>query len=354
MSTDAEKKIRVMLVDDSAVSRKMCRRLLARYPLIEIVSEADQPYRAMEILSGAERPDVIVLDLEMPKMDGMTFLKLMMKSAPMPIVIFSAIARPNSAVLMEALAAGAIEVVGKPENPGEFESVGRRLHEAILAASLSDPRKRATAQPPPAAAETTVSCGAVEVIAIGASTGGPQALQAILPGVPVDSPPILLVQHLPAALTAEFVLWFGKQVAHRVVCTEEVHALERGMICVGPPDGHLRLKRHAGNLFAHVTEHPHTGLHRPSIDVLFESVASTTGSALGVILTGMGRDGAQGLLAMRRAGAHTIAEDPETCVVDGMPMESLRLAAACDVVRLENISDRIQAIALGETSHART
>lgn len=347
---------KVLLVDDSSLSRKLCRRMLERYRDIEIVGEAEHPYRAIELMAQRVRPDVIVLDLEMPKMNGLTFLKLLMRTSPTPIVIFSSIAQPNSKALVEALAAGAIDVVSKPSSAGEFGAVGRRLHQAIgIAAGARFPRQPRQ-QPPAEVSPVSIPLQRdVGVIALGASTGGPQALQLILPALAENSPPILLVQHMPTTLTPAFVSWLDDLSPHRTIEATDRGRLLPGAICVGSGGRHLRLERANGEFVSRLSDAPAGGLHRPSVDVLFESVAHAAGSsAVGVILSGMGRDGAKGLLAMRNAGAHTIAQDQASCVVNGMPGESRRLGAVSEVVPLENVSDRITRISRGELRHVRT
>jgi len=360
MKAARNRPVRVVHVDDSLVCRNMARKLLEPGDGIEIVGQAEHPYAALELLQGLERPDVILLDLEMPLMNGLTFLKLLMRTARIPVVVFSSFTQPNSAALIEALAHGAVDVLCKPAHPAEYAFTAGRLREALQIAASSAPdaptrQQTGTQGAAPATPGRDHGPERVDVIGIGASTGGPQAFQRILPGLRPDGPPIVLAQHMPPGLMPAFVHWLGKLAPCPVEAARDRVPLVAGTIHVAAGPRHLCVERDAGRLVTHLSSTPLGGLHRPSIDVMFDSVARAAGAyAVGVILTGMGRDGAAGLLAMRQAGGYTLAEHASTCVVNGMPLEAVRLGAAREETPLDRIPDRISTLVHGDPCHART
>ncbi|HYD52306.1 MAG TPA: chemotaxis response regulator protein-glutamate methylesterase [Gemmatimonadaceae bacterium] len=354
----AARRIRVLIVDDSAVVRKVLSESLGKYPDIEVVGTATDPYVARDrILELA--PDVLTLDVEMPRMDGLSFLEKLMRSRPMPVVIVSSITPAQSEAAVRALALGAVEVVSKPGSAYSVPEVGQRLVHAIRAAATA---RLSRAQTPPrgvpvvGAAPGLPSAASIltrvqtthRVLAIGASTGGTKAIEAVLQELPATTPGTVIVQHMPAGFTASFAKRLDQLCAMEVREARDGDAVVPGVALVAPGGLHMMMQRSGAALQVRIKDGPPVHHQRPAVDVLFNSVARTMGcNAVGVILTGMGADGARGLLAMREAGAHTIAQDEHSCVVFGMPKEAIELDAADEVLPLSRVAHGI-ASALAE------
>lgn len=335
-----QKTTKVLIVDDSAIVRKILSKQLDAHPSIEVIATAPDPYIARDKIVTLN-PDVLILDVEMPRMDGVTFLKKLMKYHPMPVIIFSSLTPQGSKTAVEALASGAVEVLAKP---GPSYSVGdacKQLCQTILAIPKGSFPKPVSAPAAPAAPaesahllETTH-----KIIAIGASTGGVQALTCVLSSMPADSPGTLVVQHMPAQFTRSFAERLNETCAVQVKEAADGDHIIPGRVLIAPGGYHMVLQRSGASYYVAIKDGPAVCHQKPSVEVLFNSVAKYAGTnAVGAILTGMGNDGAKGLLALKEAGAHTIAQDEATCVVFGMPREAIRLNAAEAIIPLEKIS----------------
>lgn len=348
------------MVDDSALIRSVLKRVLEEDPHIEVIGTAQDPFAAAEIIRN-QVPDVITLDIEMPKMDGLTFLDKLMHQHPIPVVICSSLASAGSEMAMAALERGAAEIVAKPKIAvREFleESVVT-LCDAVKAAASTHPaaRKRiakAAAQPltiqPKLTADAVLARGPAsssqamletteKVIVVGASTGGTEALREFLEAMPADAPGIVIVQHMPEMFTARFAERLNGLCKIAVKEAANGDSVLRGHALIAPGNHHMLLKRSGARYFVEVTGGPLVSRHRPSVDVLFRSAARYAGrNAVGVIMTGMGDDGAHGMLEMKEAGAQTIAQNEATCAVFGMPAEAIRLGAVDKVVALNQIA----------------
>ena len=337
--------IRVLIVDDSAIVRKILTEALAGEPDLEVVGSAPDPYVARDKILSLH-PDVLTLDIEMPRMDGLTFLKKLMHFHPLPAVVISSLAQPSCRAAVEALELGAVEVLAKPGGPYSVGELRTTLAAKIRAAAAARVRRagpRAEDPPraaPPAAARPQLPPDTV--IAIGASTGGTEAILSVLVRLPQSSPGIVVTQHIPPQFSRAFANRLNEICALAVKEAEEGDAVRPGVALVAPGDYHMLLRRSGGRYFVNVKTGPRVCYQRPSVDVLFSSVAESAGRAgIGVLLTGMGADGSQGLLKMRQAGARTIAQDEATCVVFGMPREAIALGAAEQVLPLPAVPDAI-------------
>lgn len=341
--------IRVLVVDDSAVVRKILTEELSRYEDIEVVGSAVDPYVARDKIAALS-PDVLTLDIEMPRMDGLSFLAHLMKHHPLPVVVVSSVAPRSSKAAIQALALGAVDVIAKPAGAYSVPDVGRELVRAIRAAARSNFRKGGEGRvPEPGVSAPAHRIGgaagagaANRLIAIGASTGGTRAIEAVLTRLPADAPGTVVVQHMPAGFTASFAARLDERCAMRVSEAADEDAVVPGLALVAPGGHHLVVQRSGSAYKVRVKDGPLVHHQRPAVDVLFHSVAQQTGgNAVGVLLTGMGSDGAHGLLAMRQSGAHTIAEAESSCVVFGMPREAIELGAAVEVTPLTAVAGRI-------------
>lgn len=337
-----EKKIKVLVVDDSAVVRKVFREELSRERDIDVIGTASDPYVARDKIVQL-KPDVITLDIEMPRMDGITFLRKLMTYYPLPVIIVSSLTKGGSRLAMDALALGALEVLSKPSGAYSVGEMSLQLAEKIraVASVRVQPKQKGgesgTEKPIQTVVKTTN-----KVVAIGASTGGTEALKAVLTAMPPGSPGILVVQHMPAQFTASFAERLNDLSAMTVREAKEGDSLVNGLALIAPGNFHMLLRRSGARYYVEVKKGPLVHHQRPSVDVLFHSVASQAGSnAVGAILTGMGGDGAAGLLKMREAGARTIAQDEKSCVVYGMPKEAVRLGAVERVVPLDRVAQTI-------------
>lgn len=335
--------IRVLVVDDSAVVREALTDELNRETDIEVVGTAVDPYAARDKIV-ALKPDVVTLDIEMPRMDGLTFLNRLMHHHPLPVVIVSSLATEQSEVALRALALGAVDVVAKPSQWAPPDIPGR-LARAVRAAAAAKIRGRRTddaCQSPaplvPAPRGAEASC----VIAMGASTGGTIALESLLRRLPATAPPVLIVQHMPPGFTEAFSRRLDHVSAMQVREAKDMEAVLPGVALLAPAGRHMVLQPGKSGYHVRVKEGPPVHFHRPSVDVLFRSVARGVGpDAIGVLLTGMGADGAAGLLEMRNAGAHTIAEAEESCVVFGMSRKAIELGAAAEIVDIDKMPQRL-------------
>jgi two-component system, chemotaxis family, protein-glutamate methylesterase/glutaminase len=333
--------IRVLVVDDSAVVRKVLSEELSKHPDIEVVGTAMDPYVAREKIVELH-PDVLTLDVEMPRLDGLTFLERLMTHYPLPVVVVSSLTPAHSEAAVRALSLGAVEVVCKPGSQYSLPDVGRQLVQAVRAAARARIAKR---EPVPASAvvhrlQDIQTTG--RILAIGASTGGPQAIEAVLSRLPPTAPGTVIVQHMPAGFTASFAKRLDSVCAMEVREAKDGDVIAQGLALVAPGNLHLVVQRSGSQWIARVKDGPAVHHQRPAADVLFHTVAKAAGrNAVGVLLTGMGTDGAKGLLAMREAGAWTIAQDEETSVVYGMPREAAALGAAAEVLSIQRISSAI-------------
>jgi two-component system chemotaxis response regulator CheB len=330
--------IRVLIVDDSAIVRKILTEALADQPDLEVVGAAPDPYVARDkILALA--PDVITLDIEMPRMDGLTFLRKLMHFHPMPAVVVSSLAQSSCRTAVKALELGAVEVLAKPGGPYSVGELRNTLAAKIRAAAAARIGPRAPAQTPCEAPKIGTSLSPHSVIAIGASTGGTEAIAKVLMAFPKNAPGVVLVQHIPAEFSRAFARRLDESCEIDVKEAENGDVLRPGLALLAPGDFHMVLRREEGRYVVGIKTGPRVCFQRPSVDVLFCSVAEAAGShASGALLTGMGSDGAQGLMRMHQAGAHTIAQDEATCVVFGMPREAIRLGAAVRVVSLNRVA----------------
>ncbi len=337
---------RVLIVDDSAVIRSVLSREFGKDPRIEVLGTAGDPYEARDKIVQV-KPDVITLDLEMPRMDGLEFISVLMKHWPLPIVVFSSLLEGRREISMKALELGAIDVFPKPKadlTHGLQELMGR-LIDVVVRASQVQVRHRAPAPMVEARKEPLLKTTTNKVIAIGASTGGTEALRVVLQRMPASSPGIVVVQHMPEFFTKSFADRLNSLCEMEVREAKDGDELRDGLVLLAPGNYHLLLRRNGARYVASVKQGPPVSRHRPSVDVLMQSVAESAGNnAVGVILTGMGSDGARGLLAMRQAGARTLAQDEATSVVYGMPREATLNGAAEKSVALESVADSIMAL----------
>lgn len=337
------RKTRVLIVDDSAVVRQIFTDLISQTPDLEVCGTAPDPYVARDKIFH-ERPDVITLDLEMPRMDGLTFLKKLMHYHPLPVVIVSSLTPQGSRMAVEALELGAVEVLGKPGGSFSVGNLADQLLTKIRAAARTRPRPGTS--PPSAVAPSAVSLSPLttthKVVAIGASTGGTEAIKEILVNLPRNFPGIVIVQHMPPKFTTSFAERLDQLCALEVKEAADGDSVLPGRALLAPGNFHMLLQRSGARYLVRVKSGPPVHHQRPSVDVLFQSVAQAAGSnAVGVILTGMGADGAAGLLAMRQQGAHTIAQDEASCVVFGMPKEAIQRQAAVKVLPLNRIAEEL-------------
>jgi two-component system chemotaxis response regulator CheB len=334
--------IEVLVVDDSAVVRQTLKELLERTGGFSVSLAAD-PFIA-ERRIALKRPHVIVLDIEMPGMDGLTFLTRLMATDPIPVVICSARAGEDAAVAIEALARGAIDVLPKPRlGVRDFLSdTSMLLVDTVRAAALSKRGSAAIRAPRAPMAEIPKGVAASWAVAIGASTGGTEALAIVLGALPRDSPAVLVVQHMPEGFTKAFAGRLNGLSAMQVKEAEDFDPVRQGDVLLAPGNKHMAVVRDGTRLVVRLDQTPHVNRHRPSVDVLFRSIAETFGSrSVGALLTGMGKDGAAGLLEMKNRGAQTIAQDETSSVVFGMPKEAIALGAATRILPLQSIGPGI-------------
>ena len=347
--------INVLIVDDSPIVRTRLRRELDKTTDIRVVATAEDPYAARDQIK-THTVDVILLDMEMPRMDGLTFLRKLMAARPIPTIIVSSLTPRGCDLAIACLEAGAVAVLPKPGGGYTIDQLSRDLVRGIRAAAGAKVERVAT--PTPAPTRSTPSAppsppragkaSTEKVIVIGTSTGGTDALKRVLQPLPEEIPGILVVQHMPPLFTRSFAERLDSLCALSVKEAEHGDTLRPGQVLIAPGDYHLKLAGQPGAYHVQVVKGPKVCGHRPSVEVLFKSTAQTAGNhALGIIMTGMGDDGANALGEMRGRGAFTLAQDEESCVVYGMPGEAVKRGSVCEVLPLGDIPQRIQAFAQG-------
>ena len=344
-------KIKVLIVDDSAVVRKTITELLSSDPEIEVVGASGDPYLAAEKMKEVV-PDVITLDVEMPRMDGLTFLKKLMSQHPIPVVMCSSLTEAGSETALKAMEYGAVDIIQKPKlGVKQFLEESKILmSDAVKAAARVRTRKLSAVSfhvPPrltadailPKTTNKSMVATTEKVVAVGASTGGTEALSVLFRGLPADAPGMVVVQHMPEHFTRAFANRLDGFCRVSVKEAENDDTVMRGRVLIAPGNKHTLLKRSGARYYVEVRDGPLVSRHRPSVDVLFRSAARYAGkNAVGVIMTGMGDDGAKGMEEMKEAGAYTIAQDEASCVVFGMPKEAIKLGAVDKVISLEGIA----------------
>ena len=349
-------KIKVLIVDDSAVVRQVNRETLEREPDIEVIGVAADPLYALDKMK-LQWPDVLVIDIEMPRMDGLTFLKKIMAERPTPTIVCSSLAEQGASATIDALAAGALAIITKPKGGVKqfLQDAGNDLVSAVRAAARANMRhvnRVALAPSPKLTADVMIAAQAASaramanttdrVVAIGTSTGGTQALEAVLTQLPNVGSGIVIVQHMPEKFTAMFAERLNNLCKLEVREAQNGDRVISGRALIAPGGRHMMLRRSGAQYYVEVTDGPLVNRHKPSVDVLFRSVAQIAGrNALGVIMTGMGDDGARGMREMHDAGAKTVAEDESTCVVFGMPKEAIKLGGVDRIVPLDAIPAEI-------------
>ncbi len=341
-------KTRILVVDDSALVRQILTELLNSDPSLEVVGGAADPYIAREKIKELQ-PDVITLDVEMPRMDGVTFLRNLMRLHPMPVVMVSTLTEHGAGVTLEALELGAIDYVTKPkidvakgldgyrEEIIEKIKIAAKVHNSVLEKFAAGDQRAGVKRFKPGSFKTTNA-----ILAIGASTGGTEAIKEVVQALPPDGPGTVITQHIPAAFSGPFAERVNGLSAMVVSEASDGDQILPGHAYIAPGDYHLTVERDGARFVCRLDQTPHVNRHRPSVDVMFRSVARNVGAnAIGVILTGMGKDGAVGMLEMREAGAPTIAQDERSSVVWGMPGSAVEIGAADDVLPLDQITGRV-------------
>ena len=337
--------IKVLIVDDSSVVRQTLQRELDKCADLQVVGTAPDPYVARDMIVQL-KPDVITLDIEMPRMDGITFLRKLMQHYPIPVIVVSSLAKTGSEVALEALRSGAVEVIAKPSSAYSVGDMAMQLHDKILSASVVDMKKivhlaqQSNASPvghPTALARTTN-----KVLVIGASTGGTQAIETILMQFPSNGPATVIVQHMPAGFTKSFAERLNSICAVEVREAVDGDSVIPGRVLIAPGNFHMLIKRSGARYYVNVKEGPLVNRHRPSVEVLFQSAAVTLGAnAVGLMLTGMGNDGAASMVKMKEAGAQNFAQDEASSVVYGMPRAAYEAGAVHHVVSLSDVAKRV-------------
>jgi two-component system chemotaxis response regulator CheB len=343
--------IKVLIVDDSALMRALLTEIIGGAPDLEVVGSAPDPIAAREMIKSLN-PDVLTLDVEMPKMDGLEFLGRLMKLRPMPVIMISALTAKGSEVTLQALELGAVDFVAKPraENVSALQGYAEEIRDKIRAAKGAHLRRPPSTAAVAAPVRETPLAGVSsrvlneKIIAIGASTGGTEAIKEVLIRLPAEVPGIVMVQHMPETFTPSFAKRLDSLGALRVIEARGGERIQPGHAYLAPGHSHMTVKKSGSGWVTELSQSDPVNRHRPAVDVLFNSVAKEVGkNAVGVILTGMGKDGAQGMLAMRQAGAWNIGQDQESCVVYGMPREAALVGAVDEVSSLNNVAARILA-----------
>jgi two-component system chemotaxis response regulator CheB len=342
-------KTRVLVVDDSALMRGLLTQMINLAPDMDVVGAAQDAQSAREMIKALS-PDVLTLDVQMPKMDGLEFLERLMRLRPMPVVMVSSFTEAGSDITLKALELGAIDFIGKPraDSGRSMESYAEELVEKLRAAKGARLRRPMNSQAHASSGHRSSDNpgreggGGGKIIFVGASTGGTEAIKEFLQGVPADCPPILVVQHMPETFTASFARRLDGICAPRVIEAQGNEKVEPGTVYIAPGHSHMLIRRAASGYVTELASTPPVNRHRPSVDVLFDSAAALVGNkAVGVILTGMGKDGAQGLLRMRQAGAKTFGQDEASCVVYGMPREAFLIGAVDEQCSLDHMTRRV-------------
>jgi two-component system chemotaxis response regulator CheB len=345
----SSKKIKVICVDDSALIRDLLSEMINEQPDMEVVAVASDPIQARDLIKRYN-PDVLTLDVEMPRMDGLDFLERLMRLRPMPVLMVSSLTQEGSEVTLRALELGALDFVAKPSlgiRRG-MKDYSREIVEKIRAAAQSRPRQTLSRNKAPVKRLHAPIISSEKILIIGASTGGTEAIRQVLEPLHASSPGILITQHMPGGFTRSFAERLDRLCQLAVKEAEDGERVLPGHAYIAPGDNHLLLGRSGANYVAKLNSDPPVNRHRPSVDVLFHSAAKEAGrNAVGVILTGMGKDGAKGLVEMRQAGAPTIAQDEASCVVFGMPREAIALGGAVEVLPLDDIPARMMALVAG-------
>ncbi|CAG4903516.1 protein-glutamate methylesterase/protein-glutamine glutaminase [Paraburkholderia saeva] len=347
-------KIKVLCVDDSALIRSLMTEIINGQPDMTVVATAPDPLVARELIKQ-HNPDVLTLDVEMPRMDGLDFLEKLMRLRPMPVVMVSSLTERGSEITLRALELGAVDFVTKPRvgiRDGMLD-YAEKLADKVRAAARARVRQAAPAPQPGAPAHAPAAPAPLfnnplvsteKLIIVGASTGGTEAIREVLVPLPPDAPAVLIAQHMPPGFTKSFAQRLNGLCRITVKEAEHGERVLPGHAYIAPGHAHLLLARSGANYIAHLSDEPPVNRHRPSVDVLFRSAAQHAGkNALGVILTGMGRDGAAGLLDMKKAGAYTLAQDEASCIVFGMPREAIAMGAADEIASLSDMSRRVMA-----------
>lgn len=344
--------VRVLVVDDSPVVRQRLTRELDQYERIHVVGSAPDPFAAREEIARLD-PEVLVLDLEMPRMDGLTFLRRLMAHRPMPVVVVSSLTPQGAEMATACMQAGAISVLCKPSAAYTVGQLSRELARVVIDARRVNVGRLAPAtRPGVPRIRSSGSLGkASKIIAIGSSTGGTNALLQVLKPLPAEMHGIVIVQHMPAQFTATFAKRLDSECALRVREARDGDVIERGVALLAPGGKHMRIVRNGVEFKVRIVGGPAVCRHQPSVEVLFESVARSVGDrSMGIMLTGMGADGATGMRAMRDAGAFTVAQDEQTCVVFGMPREAIAAGGVDEVLPLQDIAGRVVEFAEGRTA----
>ncbi len=343
-------KTRVLVVDDSALMRGLLSEMINSAPDMQVVGAAPDAPAAREMIKMLN-PDVLTLDVQMPKMDGLEFLERLMRLRPMPVVMVSAYTEAGSDSTLRALELGAVDFIGKPRADGgkSMEDYAEELVDKIRAAKGARLRRQVVAIPTHVSAPASMAPAPTgrlattgKIIFVGASTGGTEAIKEFLLGIPAECPPILIVQHMPEAFTGSFARRLDGLCAPKVIESRGNEKLESGTVYIAPGHSHLQIRRAANGYVTELLATPPVNRHRPSVDVLFDSAAAVVGrQAVGVILTGMGKDGAQGMLRMRESGARTFGQDEASCVVYGMPREAFMVGAVEEQCSLDDMARRV-------------
>ena len=341
--------VKVLVVDDSALVRTMLTDMLSNEPGFEVVGTAPDPYVARDMIVELE-PDVLTLDVEMPRMDGLAFLEKLMKHHPIPVVMVSSLTQKGCETTLQALELGAVDIVAKPalDVRRSLAAVRDEVVDKVRAASrvnrwaLKRRLRERGQNPKPPAASRALANTTDKVIAIGASTGGTEAIKQVVCSLPPNAPGVIIVQHMPELFTASYAQRINSLSALTVSEAQGGERVLPGTALIAPGHSHIMLRRSGGHYMVDVRQGPPVNRHRPSVEVLFQSVAKYAGrNAVGVMLTGMGGDGAEGMKKMRDEGAYTIAQDEATCVVFGMPREAIRLEAVESVLPLDRIAGEV-------------
>lgn len=359
MGRAGSRPIRVVIVDDSLTMRKLLRDMLEAEGGIAVVGEAEDAFRAREVIKQ-QNPDVLTLDVEMPRMNGLEFLEKLMRLRPMPVVMVSSLTTEGAEAALSAIERGAVDFAPKPQGFGGREQFGDILRRKVRAASQARISAISSRAPAPTARNTqglqsfSGAGGGPRLVAIGASTGGVSALGTLLTQLPRGGPPIVIVQHMPPGYTARFADRLKKQTLHDVSEARDGEPLSRGAVRIAPGDRHMTVRDVAGSMRIALSDEDPVQGHRPAADHLFQATAAQFGgSAVGVILTGMGRDGARGITNMRRRGAMTLGEAESTCVVYGMPRAAKEEGGIAEELPLNRIAPRLVQIIEGSDGRRR-